>query len=189
VFFLVDWRVKTVLTVSGFRCSHDLEKRAMDSDQEVSRLKLTTVGALRQRYREVFGEHPPRTGNKTWLLRRILWRLQALADGDLSERARRQAALLANDADLRLSPPPSAKGTVLSLPRSNDPRLPKPGTVLNRRYRGRLHPVRVLADGFSYQDTIYRSLSAVAKAISGSHCNGYLFFRLTNKERRRGQSR
>jgi hypothetical protein len=161
----------------------------MDLDQEVSRLKLTTVGALRQRYREVFGEHPPRTGNKIWLLRRILWRSQALAEGDLSERAQRQAALLANDADLRLSPPHLAKVTVLSLRRSNDPRLPKPGTVLNRRYRGQLHPVRVLADGFSYQDTTYRSLSAVAKAITGSHCNGYLFFRLTNKEKRRGQSR
>jgi hypothetical protein len=158
----------------------------MAIDLEVSRLETATVGALRQRYAEVFGEYPPRTGNKTWLLRRILWRLQALADGDLSERAQRQAALLANDADLRLSPPLSAKVRVLSLHGSNDPRLPKPGTVLNRRYRGRLHSVQVLADGFSYQDTTYRSLSALAKAITGSHCNGFLFFRLTNKEKRHG---
>jgi hypothetical protein len=64
--------------------------------------------------------------------------------------------------------------------------LPKPGTVLNRRYRGRLHAVQVLADGFSYRDATYRSLSAVALAITGSHCNGFLFFRLTNKEKRHG---
>jgi len=158
----------------------------IDLDQEHSRLKQASVDALRQRYAEVFGEYPPRTGNKTWLSRRILWRLQALAEGDLSERARRQAALLANDAALRLSPPHSGRA-LLSLQRASDPRLPKPGTILNRRYRGHLHRVHVLANGFSYEDTTHRSLSAVAKAITGSHCNGFLFFRLTPKEKRRAQ--
>jgi hypothetical protein len=158
----------------------------IDLDQEHNRLKQASVDALRQRYAEVFGEYPPRTGNKTWLSRRILWRLQALAEGDLSERAQRQAALLANDADLRLSPPHSGRA-LHSLQRASDPRLPKPGTILNRRYRGHLHRVQVLANGFSYEDTIHRSLSAVAKVITGSHCNGFLFFRLTPKEKRRAQ--
>jgi hypothetical protein len=163
---------------------------SIDLNQQVSRLKQASVTALRQRYANVFGEYPPHTGNKTWLIRRILWRLQALAEGDLSERAQRQAALLANDADLRLSPPPSDRETVF-LPKhqATDPRLPKPGTVLNRRYRGQLHRVHVLANGFCYQDTTYRSLSAVAKAITGSHCSGFLFFRLTSKEKRRAQGR
>jgi hypothetical protein len=161
-----------------------------DLNQEGSRLKQTTVGELLQRYAEVFGEKAPRTGNKTWLQRRILWRLQALAEGDLSERAQRQAALLANDADLRLAPPRSVKVTVLaSLERRHDPRLPPVGTVLNRRYKGQLHLVRVLASGFAYQDATYRSLSAVAQAITGCHCNGFLFFRLLAKEKRRGQGR
>jgi hypothetical protein len=112
----------------------------IDLDQEVSRLKQATVGALRQRYAEVFGEYP-RTDNKTWLLRRILWRLQALAEGDLSQRAQRQAALLANDADLRLYPPQSSQGiSFSSRERPRDSRLPKPGTVLNRRYKGQLRP-------------------------------------------------
>src|SRR6267154_3835166 len=64
-------------------------KHAMpiDLDQECNRLKQANVEVLRQRYAEVFGEPPPRTGNKIWLLRRILWRRQALAQGDLSERA------------------------------------------------------------------------------------------------------
>jgi hypothetical protein len=159
----------------------------IDLDQEVSRLKQATVGALRQRYAEVFGEYP-RTGNKTWLLRRILWRLQALAEGDLSQRAQRQAALLANDADLRLYPPQSSQGTSFpTLDRPRDSRLPKPGTVLNRRYKGQVHQVQVLANGFAYQDATYRSLSAVAKAITGSHGNGFLFFRLTAKEKRYAQ--
>jgi hypothetical protein len=157
-------------------------------DQEVRRLERATVATLRQRYGEVFGESSPPTGNRIWLLRRILWRLQVTARGDLSERAQRQAALLANDADLRLSPPRLARMTS-SLGRPHDPRLPKPGTVLHRRYKNQLHHVQVLATGFTYADTTYRSLSAVAKAISGCHCNGFLFFRLLAKEKRRAQSR
>jgi hypothetical protein len=155
-------------------------------DQECNRLKQATVSALRERYAEVFGESPPHTGNRTWLLRRILWRLQAQAYGSLSDRAQRQAALLANDADLRLSPPRSAR---VFLPRASDPRLPKTGTVLNRRYRGQLHQVQVLANGFAYGDSTYRSLSAVAKAITGSHCNGFWFFRLQTQEKQRAQDR
>jgi hypothetical protein len=159
-----------------------------DLDQEYNRLKRVTVSALRERYAEVFGESPPRTGNRTWLLRRILWRLQVNAHGSLSERAQRQAALLANDADVRLTPPRSAKVTTF-LERSPDPRVPKAGTVLNRRYRGQLHRVQVLANGFAYADSTYRSLSAVAKAITGSHCNGFLFFRLQAQEKHRAQDR
>jgi hypothetical protein len=155
-------------------------------DQECNRLKQATVSALRERYAEVFGESPPHTCNRTWLLRRILWRLQAQAYGSLSDRAQRQAALLANDADLRLSPPRSAS---VSLPRASDPRLPKTGTVLNRRYRGQLHQVQVLANGFAYGTSTYRSLSAVAKAITGSHCNGFWFFRLEAKEKHHAQDR
>ena len=56
-----------------------------------------------------------------------------------------------------------------------------PGTVLTRPYKGVNLQVLVLPDGFVYADTIYPSLSAVAKAITGSHCNGFLFFRLTAK--------
>ena len=162
---------------------------AIDLDQECNRLKQATVSALRRRYADAFGESPPHTGNRIWLLRRILWRLQALAQGTLSERAQRQAALLANDADLRLAPPRAAARGLASLDRPADPRLPKAGTVLNRRYRNQLHQVQVLAQGFAYKDSTYRSLSAVAKAITGSHGNGFLFFRLVTKEKHRGQNR
>ena len=162
---------------------------ANDLDDECSRLQQATVMALRQRYAEVYGEYPPRTGNKTWLRRRILWRLQALAQGDLTERAKRQAALLANDADLRLIPPPQPKTTLAISQEPRDLRLPKPGTVLHRRYQGTLHAVQVMADGFIYQNTTYRSLSAVAQVITRTHCNGFLFFRLTAQEKHRAQNR
>ncbi len=63
-----------------------------------------TPTQLREKYVEVFGEATV-TKNRTWLVRRIAWRLQALAEGDLSERARDRAAELARDADLRVLPP------------------------------------------------------------------------------------
>ena len=71
---------------------------------EVATLQRLTVGQLRQRFAELFGE-ATQASNRTWLVKRIAWRMQALAEGDLSERARRRAAELAHDADLRLNPP------------------------------------------------------------------------------------
>jgi hypothetical protein len=108
-----------------------------------------------------------------------------LAEGDLSERARRRAAELARDADLRLNPPHRQETTTppppqpVGIPASVDPRLPPPGTILARPYKGQLVQVQVLTDGFAYAGRVYASLSAVAKAITGSHTNGYLFFRNT----------
>jgi DNA-directed RNA polymerase specialized sigma24 family protein len=71
---------------------------------EVAALKRLSIGQLRQRFAEVFGEATS-ASNRTWLVKRILWRLQALAEGDLSERARRRAEEFARDADLRLNAP------------------------------------------------------------------------------------
>jgi hypothetical protein len=69
--------------------------------KELAALQRMTVKELRTRYAEVFGE-ATNANNRAWLVKRIAWRLQALAEGDLSERARQRAAELANDADLRL---------------------------------------------------------------------------------------
>lgn len=153
--------------------------------QELAALQRLGAMQLRARYAEVFGESTP-AHNKTWLIRRIAWRLQALAEGDLSERAKRRADELANDADLRLSPPrprtadiPPASEPAAIVP-LRDRRLPPVGSVLARVYRGQTVQVRVLADGFEFQGHVYSSLSAVAQHITGTHCNGYLFFKMTN---------
>jgi len=76
----------------------------MDVDAAVKALNRMTVTQLRVRYAEVFGE-AARSFNKQHLVKRIAWRLQAMHEGDLSERARRRARELANDADLRIRPP------------------------------------------------------------------------------------
>src|SRR6516162_2990135 len=156
--------------------------------REAAALQRLTVSQLRQRYAEVYHE-TTNAGNRAWLVKRILWRLQALAEGDLSERARQRAQELANDADLRLNPPTTltlpipAVPSPLSRPQADD-RLPPPGTILARPYKGRTLQVQVLRDGFAFEGHVYPSLSAVAKAATGSHCNGYLFFRtaLNNQE-------
>jgi hypothetical protein len=154
----------------------------MNVAKEVATLESMKVAELRVRYAQVFGEET-RVGHKTWLVRRIAWRLQALAEGDLSERARRRAAELANDADLRLLPPrsvqaiPAGKASSAKLG-GPDPRVPPPGQTLRRLYKGRVLHVRILPQGFEFDGAVYRSLSAVAKAITGSHTNGFLFFRL-----------
>jgi hypothetical protein len=161
---------------------------ATEIAKELAALQRMSVSALREKYAEVFGEATT-TGNRTWLQRRIAWRLQSLAEGDLSERARDRAAELARDADLRIVPPrekpavlPMTRGGTRTgtLPKEKtDERLPPPGTVLTRKYKGGTVQVKVLAQGFEYAGAVYGSLSAVAKAVTGSHCNGFLFFGLT----------
>jgi hypothetical protein len=148
---------------------------------EMATLQRLSIGQLRQRFAELFGEATA-ASNKTWLIKRLLWRLQALAEGDLSERARLRAAELARDADLRLHPPrrkttAEAPSELVSVPAPVDPRLPPPGTILTRPYKGQQLQVQVLTDGFAYAGHVYPSLSAVAKAITGTHTNGYHFFR------------
>jgi len=72
----------------------------------------------------------------------------------------------------------SAERTMVKpLPAQADDRLPPPGTILTRPYKGQTVQVQVLTSGFAYQGKVYPSLSAVAKAVTGSHTNGFLFFR------------
>jgi hypothetical protein len=148
---------------------------------EVTTLQRLRIGQPRQRFAELFGEATA-ASNRTWLVKRIAWRLQALAEGDLSERARRRAAELARDADLRLNPPRSQTATATTpepvrVPAPVDPRVPPPGTILTLPYKGQLVQVQVLTVGFAFAGQVYPSLSAVAKVVTGSHCNGYHFFR------------
>jgi len=155
----------------------------LDIPSEIAKLRGMTVQQLAARHQEVFGESAP-SRHKEYLVRRIAWRLQALAEGDLSERARRRAAELVRDADLRTRAPRerSRQTPAAKAPARCDARLPKPGTILVRCYRGRTLQVRVLAQGFEYEDRLYRTLTAVAKQITGKHWNGYHFFGLCDRK-------
>jgi hypothetical protein len=159
---------------------------------EIENLRQMKVGALRAKYHEVFGEES-RSSNKQFLFRRIAWRLQARVKGDLSERARRRALEIADDADLRIRAPEgffvqsTAVAAASSLDRAgagSDRRLPVTGTLLTRQFENRRIVVKVLEDGFEYQSQRSRSLSAIAREVTGTRWNGPLFFGLT--ERRDG---
>jgi hypothetical protein len=159
--------------------------------KEIDELSTMPVGQLRQKYLEVFGEES-RSSHKQFLFRRIAWRIQAIAEGGLSERARSRALEIANDADLRIRAPKPKFGPDVALdPKLSvsrkvasalDPRLPPPGTYLEREYKGHRIIVKIVVNGFEFDGEIYRSLSAIAHEVTGTKWNGFLFFNLTSTE-------
>lgn len=162
-------------------------------ENELLALKHMPPRQLRQRYADLYGE-PSRSCNRQWLIRRCAWRIQALAEGGLSERAQRRAKQLARDQDLRVIPPKDMSLAPLDRPadvqqparnygkRTHDARLPMPGSQLKRVYKGHQYVVDVLDNGFAYDGRRYKSLSAVAHAITGGHWNGYKFFDIATSE-------
>ena len=157
---------------------------------EIESLRRASMADLRAKYKEVFQE-VTRCRHREHLFRRIAWRLQALAEGDLSARARGRAQQIAQDADLRMIAPrdfltvagervqtaPGDRGTTWP----KDRRLPLPGAVLSRQWKGRTILVEVLAKGFRFENQQYSSLSAIAVAITGTRWNGLAFFGLTRR--------
>ena len=150
-----------------------------DIEQEIEALHSMTTSELAERYAELHGQ-PVRTRHRAYLIRKVAWRIQALAEGDLSERARRRAEELADDADVRLmpprTPPPPVNGPTITTTirprgkggRNADPRVPTAGTAISREYKGQNVRVLVLPDGegFEHDGERYRSLTSVAKAIA-----------------------
>ena len=160
--------------------------------REIGRVDDMTVQQLRDRYREVFDEDT-RSRNRQYLIKKIKWRIQEMAEGGLSELARRKIAELSRNAPIRrrlLALVPSAEAAVTAPapkpagaspiesapPKHRDARLPPPGTVIRKMYNDVEHDVRMLESGAEYLGTQYGSLSGVARAITGTNWNGFLFF-------------
>src|SRR3954453_1401561 len=141
---------------------------------ELEALRSLKTKALKQRYRELFGEHSP-SSNHAHLFRRVAWRLQANATGGLSPEAQARAAELAVDADLRLRAPrrfwrelEGGADENANLPR--DRRLPPAGTQLTRTYGGRTIRVTVLEHGFEYKGKRYDSLARLYPSCCIANC-------------------
>jgi Protein of unknown function (DUF2924) len=158
---------------------------------EIESLRRASMADLRKKYREVFQEET-RSKHREHLFRRIAWRLQALAEGDLSERARGRANEIARDGDIRVIAPRGfftvggerVQTTGDRNRWEQDRRLPLPGALLTRKWKGRTILVEVLAKGFRHENRQYSSLSAIATAITGTRWNGLSFFGLTRPVRR-----
>jgi hypothetical protein len=153
---------------------------------EVAQLPTLPVEELIARYADVFG-HEPAIQRKTWLWRRIAWRIQADARGGLSAKAKKRLSDLCG----HLPEPTPVDGAVA--PRRAQ-RVVKgirrahglvPGQILEREYKGAAVRVKVLEEGVEHEGVVYASLSAVAKHVTGSAWNGRLFFGLTERSRRR----
>ncbi len=153
---------------------------------EMESLRRASMTDLRKKYQEVFQEET-RCKHREHLFRRIAWRLQALTEGDLSERARGRANEIAQDGDLRIIAPRGffsvggehVQTTGDQKRREPDRRLPLPGALLTRKWKERTILVEVLTKGFRYENRHYSSLSAIAVAITGTRWNGLAFFGLT----------
>ena len=155
--------------------------------ERLAALDSMSMGDLVEKYREVFGV-PTRTRNKPYLRKKVAWRIQELAEGGLSPRALAKIEELAPLAPVRWRTPLNQAQEAMALlavpqPRVRDPRLPPVGSVVVRRFQGVEHRATVLEDGFEYQGQRYDSLSPIARLISGTRWNGYLFFGLQRRTR------
>jgi hypothetical protein len=174
---------------------------------QIASLAQRPTRDLVRQYEEVFGA-PPRSRNVRWLRKRIAFRLQEDAEGGLSDRARLRVAELGDELPLgwrerlaRLHAAASAASAAAAPPASRstaqhcappkrapvarrDPRLPAPGTVLKRTHDGVEHQVVVLDIGFEYRAETFTNLSNVARLITGTSWNGYLFFGLQQRTKK-----
>lgn len=167
----------------------EAEVRAMKAlGQELAELDGMNLKALQTRYCELMGQEP-RSKNLLFLRKKLAWRIQERMEGGLSLRTQ---ALIAELAPKELPVKEGWGGkakedrTLSTQQKARDPRLPAPGEVLVREHRGFAHEVEMLEAGFRYRGRDYQSLSAIAREITGTAWNGFLFFGLT-KEKFRGQ--
>lgn len=149
--------------------------------RQLAALSQMKVPQLREKWRELNGVLPP-AYNRQYLIRRLAYRIQEMYYGGLGESARNQLAQIAHGDSL------ACVGTSRVRKKSEPTRL-VPGTRLKRRWRGIEYEVIVVEGGFKYDGQVYRSLTAVAMAITGTKWNGRIFFGLpparTIKKRKR----
>lgn len=132
-------------------------------------LKTTSTAELKQQWRDIFASEPP-PFNRRYLESRLAYRIQELAYGGLKPETVRRLEALGEQLD---------GGNVVTR-RIRTDRKPMAGTRLIRDYQGNEQIVTVLQDGFEWQGRPYQSLSAIARAITGTRWNGWVFFGLKN---------
>ena len=138
-------------------------------------LTAMSVNELKTEWQALF-DAPAPNNSRTFLEGRLAYRIQELTYGGPDKQTRRLLDLLADEVD----------GTLTRKAQIADPRNPVVGTKLIREWDGVAHTVTVLREGFDWDGRRLKSLSAVARAITGTRWNGYRFFGL--RERKRGEA-
>ena len=142
--------------------------------KRVAELPNMRPAELREEWRKLFPNDPP-TNNKTFLVKRLAYRIQELAYGGLTNATRERLEAIASEEAAAPPPKVMANGQ-----RQKD--QPLPGTRLVREWKGVEHVVTALEKGFEYQGKKFKSLSAVAREITGTQWSGPLFFGLRRQE-------
>jgi hypothetical protein len=152
------------------------------------------VTELHAEWSKLYDDEPCRSRNRSYLVKRLCWRLQERWHGGLSANAKAKVDQLAPDIFSRAQTPREALDAAVAANQpkpadpapgpKRDPRLPAPGTVLTRQYHGREIRVLTLDEGFEWDGQHFSSLSAVARAVTGAKWNGRLFFGLTERKRK-----
>lgn len=140
-----------------------------DLETEIEALNDLDLKALRQRWQKLCGRPAPVAFRRKFLIRALAYQIQVKAFGGLSADTKRRLRQIAEAARLGKDVAEFAGPHI------------KPGTQLYRSWNDITHCVTVMADGFDWQGKRYRSLSAVAKAITGTQWNGYAFFGLKSR--------
>lgn len=167
----------TIENTTAVAPAHEVRER-------LKALESMSTDELRCEYARLFGE-ATFSRNRTYLLKRVAWLIQRDAFGDISEKARKRAEELAAGSSLRVRArrvPPlresrtEAVSMKLERQHERDPRLPLPGAVIVREFKEQEIRVTVLNDGFLYKEKHYKSLSAIAREVTGTNWNGFIFF-------------
>ncbi len=174
----------------------NVDEKSKSVAERIRALREMKFVELVAEYEKAFGEKP-RSKNREHIWRRVAWKWQAdLEGGGLSERAKARLAEVAADVEAAIvkrgaTLPATKRGAgnekvarteTVPFPRVRREGLPLPGTVLTREYHGKTLRVTVLEDGVESEGMKYRSLSALANAITGSHVSGVAFFKLKPRE-------
>ena len=148
---------------------------------QIMELKQKPLRVLQEKYKELFGGQESTSNNKIFLWRKIAYRLQELEYGGLAVDTQGKIQELIqkydpiNNSSVR---PGSGNNPTPNKKLIRDRRLPIPGTVITKEYKGIRLQIKVLESGFEYNNKVYKSLTAIAKEVTGAHWNGYLFFNL-----------
>jgi Protein of unknown function (DUF2924) len=151
-----------------------------DIQSEIQGLRGMERAELIERYTEVFGRSP-RIRSREFLWKRIAWKIQEQRYGGLSTIAKARLEELIQGLDLPLDE--NVRKVTGQLRGKRKPGDPMPGTVLIREWHEQQIRVEVLDGGYEWDGAVYRSLTAVAKAVTGSKWNGRLFFGLSERAR------
>ena len=142
-----------------------------DIEDQIGALETLTTADLQIEWRRLYRTMPPTRLSRDLLIHGVAYRVQEQAHGGLSLSTKRRLRSLSEGADQRGR---AADAPAISL---------KPGTKLVREWHGRAHTVSVLDDGFEYEGERYRSLTRIARRITGVHWSGPLFFGISKRRR------